>query len=163
MLNTIAVVSYLLGNHFGQSDHLKLSARFLEEKNQSICASKVVSPSLRWRDIPPEAKSIAVVVKDAVPLRKNHYYWVVYNLPVESTALPFAASDYMLANHQGLNSWGERKYHSPCWGGKMHAVKVELFALEHHIPEGALITGNALEKKIHASSVLAQVSTRVVV
>lgn len=151
MIDTITIVSYLLGHHFGHNSKLNLAAHFSEKENQTICEHVVVSPSLRWRDIPPEASSLAIIVKDANSPKngeKTHYYWVVYNLPVDATYLSFGASNYMVHYDEGVNSWGERNYHSRCFDHQTHPVTVELFALNTRISSGQPITGEMLEKNI---------------
>lgn len=151
MIDTITIVSYLLGHHFGHNSKVKLSARFAEKENQTICATKIISPSLRWQDVPPEATSLAMVIKDANPPKsgeKTHYYWVVYNLPVDTTYLPFGESNYMVHYDEGVNSWGEQNYHSRCFDHQTHPVKVELFALNTRISANQPITGEMLEKQI---------------
>lgn len=154
MIDTITIVSYLLGHHFGHNSKLNLSARFSEKANQISCATKVVSPSLRWRDVPPEATSLAVIIKDANPPKsgeKTHYYWVVYNLPIDATYLPFGASNYITHYDEGVNSWGEQNYHSRCFDHQTHPVTVELLALDTRISANQPITGEMLEKKIMSS------------
>lgn len=151
MIDTITIVSYLLGHHFGHNSKLNLVAHFSEKENQTICANAVVSPSLRWRDVPPEASSLAMIIKDANPPKngeKTHYYWVVYNLPIDAAYLPFGASNYMVHYDEGVNSWGEQNYHSRCFDHQTHPVTVELFALNTRISTDQPITGDRLEKKI---------------
>ncbi len=151
MIDMITIVSYLLGHHFGHNSKLNLAARFAEKENQTICADAVVSPSLRWRDVPPEASSLAMVIKDANPSKngeKTHYYWVIYNLPIDTTYLSFGASKYIVRYDEGVNSWGERNYHSRCFDHQTHPVTVELFALTTRIASDQPITGEMLEKNI---------------
>jgi len=49
-----------------------------------------VSPPLTWSPLPPEAKSVAVVVEDPDAPRPNKpfLHWLAYNLPTSATALP---------------------------------------------------------------------------
>lgn len=151
MIDTITIVSYLLGHHFGHNSKINLSVRFAEKENQTICETKVISPSLRWRDVPPEATSLAMIIKDATPPKngeKTHYYWIVYNLPIDTTYLPFGASNYMVHYNEGVNSWGEQNYHSRCFDHQTHPVTVELLALGARISSNQPITGELLEKKI---------------
>lgn len=154
MIDTITIVGYLLGHHFGHNSKINLFARFAEKENQTICATKIVSPSLRWRDVPPEATSLAMIIKDANPPKsgeKMHYYWVVYNLPVDTTYLPFGASNHMIHYNEGVNSWGEQNYHSRCFDHQTHPVTVELLALDARISFDQPITGEMLEKQIISS------------
>jgi hypothetical protein len=161
MIDTITIVSYLLGHHFGHNSKLNLAARFFEKENQTLCEPSTISPNLRWRDVPPEASSLAIIIKDAHPPKKDektHYYWVVYNLPIHAMYLPFGASNFMRRYDEGLNSWGEQNYHSRCFDQQKHPVTIELVALDTKISPDQPMTGEILEKKIISSShVLAKV------
>lgn len=150
MIDAITIMSYLLGNELSHQHRLKLSAHFSEEQHQLICVHPAASPSLRWRDVPSGADSVAIVIKDVNPLpnEKTHYYWVVYNLPVDTVALPFGEDKFILKNHVGLNSWGEQNYHSRCWENQIRPVSIELLALNGRVVSDKPLTGDEFEKSV---------------
>lgn len=161
MIDTITIVSYLLGHHFGHNSQIHLAARFLEKENQTLCEPSAVSPNLQWWDVPPEADSLAIIIKDADSSKKSektNYYWVVYNLPIQTVYLPYGASNFMRRYDEGLNSWGEQNYHSRCFDHQKHPVSIELLALDTKISPDQPVTGEMLEKNIVSGShVLAKV------
>ena len=143
MIDTLTVIAYLLGHDAGSAGHLQLKA-FFPEKQTTQCVQKAVSPQLQWRGVPPEADSLAVVVHD-----KKNYYWVAYNLPAYATILPFGANKIINKYDEGVNSFGERNYHSP-WvcGQNVKDVVVELYALDNRISTKKPLSPEGLFTKI---------------
>lgn len=151
MFDTLTVVAYLLGNEPGHSTQLHLRAQFLEKQNSVCQVQNVQSPQLRWQNVPPEASSLAFIIKDAKTSKnaeKPRYYWVVYNLPVEVSALPFGSSHQMTPRDEGINSWGEKNYHGLCLGSTAHPVTVALYALDKRFSAREPMTGEIVEQKI---------------
>ncbi|EKD77696.1 MAG: hypothetical protein ACD_42C00223G0001 [uncultured bacterium] len=151
MFDTLTVIAYLLGNKPGHSTQLHLQAQFLEKQNLVCVVQNAQSPQLRWKGVPPEASSLALIIKDAKTLKnteKPHYYWVVYNLPVAVTALPFGGNNQMTSHDEGINSWGQKNYHSLCLGNTTHPVMIELVALDKRFSAREPMTGEILEQKI---------------
>jgi phosphatidylethanolamine-binding protein (PEBP) family uncharacterized protein len=142
MFDTLAVIAYLLGNDSGHSARLQLQATFLE-KEKPVCTQTVQSPQLRWKNVPLETTSLALIVKD-----KKEYYWVAYNLPVQINGLPFGSNTQIRAQDEGENSWGEKNYHTVCAANITHPVTIELYALDKNFNAPHAMTGTELEKKI---------------
>ena len=150
MFDTITVLAYLLRHDSRMSNNLQLQAFFSEKQNTAYVQS-IVSPKIKWHGVPPEAESLAVVVKDAsIELKneKQNYYWVVYNLPVQATQLNFGEDKKINPYDEGLNSWGAKNYHTTYFEHKTHPVVVELFVLDKRFSAQNPITGDVLEKKI---------------
>ncbi|OGT42589.1 MAG: hypothetical protein A3F13_09250 [Gammaproteobacteria bacterium RIFCSPHIGHO2_12_FULL_40_19] len=142
MFDTLTVVAYLISHHSGYADRLRFMKPFSNTENQ-LCIHNTQSPALKWRGVPPEASSLALIVKD-----KMHYEWIVYNLPVSARGLPFGANHQMTPHDQGVNSWGEKNYHAPCFENKTYLVSVTLYALDKRFSARENMTGNVLEKKM---------------
>lgn len=142
MFDTLTVVAYLLSHDSGYADRLRFKTPHFPNQNH-LCVHKRQSPLLKWRGVPPEASSLALIVKD-----KSHYEWIVYNLPVSAKELSFDANDHINRNDVGVNSWGEKKYHAPCWGNQSQPVTIELYALDKRFSARETMTGEVLEKKI---------------
>lgn len=141
MFDTLAVLAYLLGHDSNHIDQLRL--KVLQPSNPPSISKQVQSPQLQWQNVPPEAESLALIVKD-----NTRYAWVVYNLPPDLKGLPFDANAQINLNDEGINSWGQKNYHALCWGNKAHPVIIELFALDKRLSANKPITGDALEKEI---------------
>lgn len=148
MFDTLTIVAYLLGNEPGHSTQLHLQTRFLEKQNPVCQVQNAQSPQLRWSGVPPGASSLALIIKDAKSSEKPHYYWVVYNLPVEVSALPFGSSHQMTPRDEGINSWGQKNYHSVCLKNMAHPVTIELVALDKRFSAREPMTGEIVEQKI---------------
>jgi Raf kinase inhibitor-like YbhB/YbcL family protein len=142
MFDTLTVIAYLLGNEPVHPRHLQLQAQFLE-KEKTTCVQTALSPQLKWKSIPPEATSLALIIKD-----KKEYYWVVYNLPAQINGLPYGANVQMTPHDEGLNSWGQKKYHALCPKNVIAPVTVELYALDKRFDAVKPMTGELLERKI---------------
>lgn len=140
MFDTLTVVAYLMSHESGYVDRLRLHKI---TTNDQLCLQREHSPELKWFGVPPEASSLAVIIKD-----NQHYEWVVYNLPVNANGLPFGANQLVLSSDQGVNSWGQRNYHAPCYGNLSHPVTIKLYALDKRFSAREDMTGEMLEKKM---------------
>ena len=95
-----------------------------------------LSPPLRWSELPPRARSLALVVEDPdAPGAFPFVHWLVYGIPAElghldegqSTRLP----DGLL---QGTNSFGKAGYGGPAPPrGAPHQYQFHLYALDHQL------------------------------
>lgn len=151
MIDTMTVLVYLLTHNPGHSTHLQISALF--PKNS--CVQKTPSPQLRWKKVPPESTSLALIIKDAPSHKtstKPHYYWIVYNLSPDLKGLSFGADAKINPYDKGINSWGKNNYHAPCWRNKLHPIEIELVALDKRFSARYKMTGEKLEQKIKSST-----------
>ncbi|HLB55950.1 MAG TPA: hypothetical protein VJK30_01270 [Coxiellaceae bacterium] len=151
MFDTLTLLACLIGNDPGHSTQLTMKPPFLEKENKIICVQRTQSPQFQWKDVPPEASSLAFIIKDAntfTTMNKQKYYWVVYNLPVQTTQLPYGANVHMSPYDEGVNSWGEKNYHSICADNTEYPVIVELYALDKRFSATTPMTGEVLEQKI---------------
>jgi len=104
------------------------------------CDDHDLSPPLAWSEAPANTKSFALIVDDpdapdpAKPQRV-YVHWVVYNLPVTTTALPESASKKGLPKGavQGKNDWGKAEYGGPCPPIGRHRYFFKLYALDTEI------------------------------
>lgn len=160
MIDTMTVLAYLLTHEPGHSTELNLRALIAASHSQQVVCTQQIesSPELAWKDVPPEANSLALIIKDAPTSKtsdKPHYYWVVYNLPVEIKGLSLGANTQINPEDEGVNSWGQRGYHAPCWGSKAHPIEIEVVALDKRFSARSKMTGEKLEQKMK-SDVLAR-------
>src|SRR5690606_21862983 len=76
------------------------------------CEGADVSPALEWEDVPPEARSLALIVDDpdapdpAAP-RRTWVHWVLYDIPASATGLTENAGQTGLppGTRVGKNDW----------------------------------------------------------
>ncbi len=147
-MNKLASLLILVGVLFSEnifsveeSKHMKIfSAAFDEGKEIPVkytCEGENISPSLSWKDIPPVAKSLVLIVDDpdapdpkAPKMIWDH--WVIYNLAPNSTGLPENVSSQQLPTGTllGLTSWKNHNYGGPCPPIGRHRYFFKLYALD---------------------------------
>lgn len=117
------------------------------------CDGNDVSPPLSWSGIPPNAKSLVLIVDDpdapdpAAP-KMTWVHWVLYNIPVAASGLPQAvtARDLPSGTREGLNDWKRSGYGGPCPPVGRHRYFHKLYALDVILPDLGKPSKAALEK-----------------
>jgi len=112
------------------------SLAFLE--NGSIppvhtCDGRDLSPALAWSGVPPQAKSLALIVDDPDAPRGTWVHWVLYNLPASATGLPEGAGSgagLPPGTAQGRNDFKRTGYGGPCPPSGSHRYFFKLYALD---------------------------------
>ncbi|MBI2568939.1 MAG: YbhB/YbcL family Raf kinase inhibitor-like protein [Candidatus Schekmanbacteria bacterium] len=131
--------------HTGSETMRLMSSSF--ESGQEIpseftCEGKDRSPALSWTDVPPEAKSLALIVDDPdapdprAP-RMTWVHWVLYNIPAQTTGLAagVSAADLPAGTLQGKNDWRKTGYGGPCPPIGKHRYFHKLYALDTALPD----------------------------
>jgi Raf kinase inhibitor-like YbhB/YbcL family protein len=114
------------------SQHIKMDVSSANFKNyQSIpakytCEGEDVNPALNIKDIPTNAKSLAMVMYDPDAPGKTFNHWVVWNIPPAET-IPENASTLGVS---GMNSAGLKGYKGPCPPSGTHHYHFKVFALD---------------------------------
>jgi Raf kinase inhibitor-like YbhB/YbcL family protein len=92
---------------------------------QFTCQGEDVNPTLIIKDIPKNAKSLALILDDPDAPRGTWVHWVLYDIPllnrIEKNSIP---------GTQGINSSFEKNYHGPCPPSGTHRYFFKLFALD---------------------------------
>jgi Raf kinase inhibitor-like YbhB/YbcL family protein len=117
------------------------------------CEGDDVSPPLTFGDVPPAAKSLALIVDDpdapdpAAP-KRVWVHWVLYNLPPTTKELREGArADALPAGTRvGKNDWGNAEYGGPCPPIGRHRYFHKLYALDIVLADLNQPTKAALEK-----------------
>jgi Raf kinase inhibitor-like YbhB/YbcL family protein len=101
------------------------------------CDGQDTSPPLAWTEVPPNAKSLVLIVDDPdAPDPKapkmTWVHWVLYDLPPGTGMLPAAvrAADLPKGARQGLNDWKRAGYGGPCPPVGRHRYFFKLYALD---------------------------------
>lgn len=101
------------------------------------CTGEGKSPPLRIADVPPEARSLALVMDDPDAPGRTWDHWLLWNIPANATSI--AASSTPAGAVQGKNSWGRSDYGGPCPPSGTHRYVFTLYALDCtlELPQGA--------------------------
>jgi Raf kinase inhibitor-like YbhB/YbcL family protein len=118
---------------------------------QYTCEGEDVSPPLSWSDVPPGAKSLALIVDDpdapdpAAP-KMTWVHWVLYDIPPNVAGLPEAVKSLPPGTREGLNDWQRTSYGGPCPPVGRHRYFFKLYALDVELPDLRHPRKAALEK-----------------
>lgn len=102
--------------------------------SQYTCDSANTAPPLQWSNVPPGAKSLALIVDDPdAPDPKapklTFVHWVVYDIPPTTTGLPEGGMLPTGARH-GTNDGKKTGYTGPCPPTGRHRYFFKLYALD---------------------------------
>ncbi|MBN1345117.1 MAG: YbhB/YbcL family Raf kinase inhibitor-like protein [Phycisphaerae bacterium] len=122
-----------------------------------------VSPPLRWSDLPPGAKQLALIVDDPdAPRAEPWVHWVIYNISAETNHLPEGVDKTKqpaapAGALQGKNSWRKIGYGGPMPppGHGVHHYHFKLYALDAPMDLKPGLTRDGLLKAIRGH-ILAQ-------
>ena len=97
------------------------------------CDGPDVSPPLEWYAVPPEAKSLALIVEDPDAPMGTWVHWVIFNIPPRTSGLPeHVSAEKTLPDGvvQGRNDFRKIGYGGPCPPGGTHRYFFLLYALD---------------------------------
>jgi Raf kinase inhibitor-like YbhB/YbcL family protein len=99
------------------------------------CDGDNLSPPLNIAEVPPEARSLVLIMDDPdVPrhLREDGMWdhWVVYNIPPHLREI---AENSEPPGIHGTGTAGNEKYHGPCPPDREHRYFFKLFALDSEL------------------------------
>jgi Raf kinase inhibitor-like YbhB/YbcL family protein len=106
------------------------------------CEGDDVNPELVFADVPPEAKSLALIVDDpdapdpASP-KRTWVHWVLYDLPPTAAGLErnVAPAELPEGTRPGRNDWKRTGWGGPCPPIGRHRYFFKLYALDVELPD----------------------------
>lgn len=105
------------------------------------CEGLNINPALTIRDIPDEAKSLALIMDDPDAPNGTFDHWVMWNIPpaegIEENSAP---------GKQGKNGKKENKYTGPCPPSGIHHYHFKIYALNTKLNLKDNTDKNALKK-----------------
>jgi Raf kinase inhibitor-like YbhB/YbcL family protein len=115
------------------------SSAFQEGANipsKFTCDGADASPPLQIADIPPEAKSLVLIVDDPDAPSGLFTHWTVWNIPPQTSAVGEGSAPKGV---QGTNDFGKSGYGGPCPPSGTHRYYFKIFALDRELdlPFGA--------------------------
>ena len=98
------------------------------------CSGENVSPPLTWSGVPPQARSLALIVDDPDAPGGTWTHWILWDLPAAATSLPEGVptnqESLPSGARQGKNDFGRIGYGGPCPPpGRPHRYFFRLYAL----------------------------------
>lgn len=116
------------------------------------CDGMNTSPPLYWTGVPPNTKSLALIVDDPdapdpEEPQMTFVHWVLYNIPPEAHGLEEGAAPQglPLEAEQGVNDWQDQTWGGPCPPSGRHRYFFKLYALNTTLPHMRHATKGALE------------------
>ena len=99
------------------------------------CEGEDIAPPLSWGNVPPLAKSLALIVDDpdapdpAAPVT-TWVHWVLFDIPPAASGLPDGGKPLPEGTREGLNDWRRTRYGAPCPPVGRHRYFFKLYALD---------------------------------
>ncbi|MFA5060021.1 MAG: YbhB/YbcL family Raf kinase inhibitor-like protein [Candidatus Omnitrophota bacterium] len=114
--------------------------------NQSIpkkytCQGENISPPLKVEGIPPETKSLSLIIDDPDAPGGNFDHWIVFNIPVVSEIKEDA-----IPGLQGSNDFGKLDYGGPCPPSGTHRYFHKVYALDTMLKLNEGVSKKQVEK-----------------
>ncbi len=106
--------------------------------NSFGCNGQNISIPLVWKNVPKDAKSLALTMYDPdAPTGSGFWHWLIVNIPVATTSLPENAGvaenkNLPAGSVQARNDAGTATYFGPCppKGDKKHRYIFTIFAVK---------------------------------
>ncbi len=116
------------------------------------CDGKNISPPFEIKNVPPGAKSLALILDDLDAPRKTFVHWILWNIDpaikeIKENSVPEGAV-------QGKNDFKKNSYGGPCPPSRTHRYVFKVFALDVRLDLGANSTAVELQNamKGHVSA-----------
>lgn len=114
------------------------------------CDGEDISPPIKWKDVPPSTKSIAIICEDPDAPLMTWIHWIIYNIPPEIGELKEnipKKEEVEGGIKQGKNSWRKFGYNGPCPPGKkQHRYYFKAYALDIKIDSEKPLNKKSLTK-----------------
>ncbi len=91
------------------------------------CDGKNISPELVFKDVPANAKSLALIMDDPDAPRGTFTHWVVWNIPSNAKGI---SRGEKIKYAQGMSDFGRTGYGGPCPPSGTHRYFFKLYALD---------------------------------
>jgi Raf kinase inhibitor-like YbhB/YbcL family protein len=121
-----------------------------EIPSRHTCEGADTAPALAWSGVPPQAKSLVLIVDDPdAPDPKapktTWVHWVVFDLPPTENGLPEGGALPPGAK-EGVNDWQRTGWCGPCPPIGRHRYFFKLYALDTTLPSLARPTKRDVEQ-----------------
>src|SRR5512143_3754692 len=108
------------------------------------CDGEDNNPPLTIENVPPEAKSLALIVDDPDAPAGTWVHWVVWNIDPVTTEIK--ENSLPPGTQEGISDFRKRGYGGPCPPGGTHRYFFKLYALDTMLTLGPKTTRALLEQ-----------------
>jgi Raf kinase inhibitor-like YbhB/YbcL family protein len=146
LLGAFACCLFFIQNRGGKTMKITSSAFNHNETlpKKYTCDGDNINPPLAWSNVPPDAKSLVLIIDDPdAPATKpdSWVHWVAFNIPPTVTELAENSSFATIKGvKRGLTNNGKLEFHGACppYGNGVHHYHFTLYALDAllDLPEG---------------------------
>ena len=129
------------------------------------CGGLDFQPKVGWKNVPTNAKSIALVLHDPdAPVSGGWIHWLIFNIPITASNIPGSSDDKHFILPEGSivakNSYGNYRYNGACPPpGKLHHYNLHLFALDTELPMSLKNQPLLLYKEIQKHTIVSDTIT----
>jgi len=113
-----------------RGENMKLTSKEFENNrdisSKFTCKGEDINPELTIEDIPDNAESLALSVKDPDAPMGTWVHWLVYNIPVDKTTI----EEDSIPGEQVINDFGREDYGGPCPPSGVHRYYFTVYALD---------------------------------
>lgn len=92
------------------------------------CDGKDVNPTLTIEGVPPDAKSLALIVDDPDAPRGDWVHWTLWNIPPDTAEIKENSVPYDAV--EGMTDFGRAGWGGPCPPSGVHRYQFKLYALD---------------------------------
>jgi len=89
------------------------------------CDGEGINPPLTIKNIPAEAKSLAVIMDDPDAPMGTWDHWIIWNIPIQENI-----RENSQPGVEGRNSWNNNEYGGPCPPSGSHRYFFKVYALD---------------------------------
>jgi Raf kinase inhibitor-like YbhB/YbcL family protein len=112
---------------------MKITSAFQQGANipsKFSCDGPNTNPPLQISDVPPEAKSLVLIVDDPDAPSGLFTHWAVWNISPQTSAIAEGSTPKGV---QGTNDFGRSGYGGPCPPSGTHRYYFKIFALDREL------------------------------
>ncbi len=129
---------------------MKLSSKAFEVNgmvpSRYTCDGDDINPPLNIEGVPPEAKSLVLIMDDPSSSFGNFLHWMLWDVDPKTTEISEGASSIRAI--QGVNDFGNVGYGGPCPSYGRHRYEFRLYALDTMLNLDRLIKRDDIETAI---------------
>jgi hypothetical protein len=141
-------VSYAISQEQKKTGELKIASPVVvgDIPRKYTCDGENVNPPLEFNNVPPQAKSLALVLDDLDAPRGTFVHWIMWNIDPEIGGLK--ENSVPKGAVQGTNDFKKQNYGGPCPPSRIHRYVFKVFALDTRLHLGPNSTKVDLQKAL---------------